>query len=91
MWLFDESFKDFTTSNSSSYVLEPLIVVLMNPFSKEVVLPDTQVSFQFGLEFKAEQLTTNFQAEVLFCFMVFEGTSKQAILPDVQDPLGRAL
>jgi len=36
MRLFDESFKAFTTSNTSPYVLEPLIVVLMNPFSKEV-------------------------------------------------------
>jgi hypothetical protein len=36
MKLFDQSFRAFTGSNSSPYVLEPLIVVLMNPFSKEV-------------------------------------------------------
>jgi hypothetical protein len=36
MKLFDESFKLFTTSNSSPNYLEPLLIVLMNPFSKEV-------------------------------------------------------
>ena len=36
MRLFDESYKAFTAGTSTAYLLEPLIVVLMNPFSKEV-------------------------------------------------------
>ena len=42
MLLFDASFKQFITSNSSPITLEPLIIVLMNPFSKEIATPEVR-------------------------------------------------
>lgn len=45
MKLFDESLNKFVRNVPGTTSLEPLLIVLMNPFSKEVVSPEEKMKF----------------------------------------------